>query len=699
MASTTAHTASFAHKQQVRRPLSRIVPAIPHRLARAAPPARPLTPEEASKNTAPPPEPQPEPQAGEGKQADAQHAAVVATPLTPDSRTSGNEKEETKAPSVQAMPQSESRVNGTGEKESHANGQAPEVVPEFPAVDTAVAPAVNGTRRKLTIPSQLPPPFYPSSKPDTPTPSVENSNGPKLPIHKHQLSAGAVVFKSANGSPATPATPQELDQETHHHLPNGPHHPPGLAPPQFADFLPAHFQHPPEAGSSWVHPPYSMAPPEQVYENGAGYRSPPFPNGLHPQSETHDNHYSSSETPMAMNGAVASHSQSSSKTQPGGLHPASDYGEEHRALHYQNGTAHPGEHVEQSPFELASYLFTQFGNPEFADFILQIRSPESALVSIPVHGIVVVRSPVIAEAVRRSPAPTHRSRDARRLIDVMALDPHVTRDSLEEAVKVLYGAPLLQPQSFLFGLAPFAYEAGAPSSSNEARRRMQQVISYIAAAKALQIPSMQARGVEIARLLLRWDTIDQVLRYGLQASSARKEMESEDFFIATLLGYAVEFIAYAFPVDFKLYTIAPEFHDVPRLPILLETRPPTHNPRLSKIRFGDAPPEEDISPNHVDKALSTILFSLPPVLLDRLFNHRAIANQIGWTGATKLLGDVIAERENRRQKTLRGQLKPAQDGTVPPALMDNMYTEERIEQFPAHPSGYRLATKRSTAES
>lgn len=368
-------------------------------------------------------------------------------------------------------------------------------------------------------------------------------------------------------------------------------------------------------------------------------------------------------------------------------------------MQYQNGTAHPAERLEESPFELASYLSTQFGNPEFADFVLQIRSPESALVSIPVHGIVVVRSPVIAEAVRRSPAPTHRSRDARRLIDVMALDPYATRESLEEAVKVLYGAPLLSAQSFLYGLGPYMYESNSMSPTNEARRRMQQVLSYIAAAKTLQIPSMQARGVEIARLLLRWDTVDQVLRYGLQASSARIEtVDAEDLFIATLLNYAVEHMAYTFPVDFRLYTIAPEFQDVPRLPVLLETRPPTHNPRLSKIRFGDAPPEDDLTPTHVDRVLSTILLSLPSPVLERLFNHRATANQIGWTGAAKLLGDVVVERENRRQKALRGALKPAQDGLVPAALLENMYTEEHVESSAVHPSGYRLATKRTAAE-
>jgi hypothetical protein len=372
---------------------------------------------------------------------------------------------------------------------------------------------------------------------------------------------------------------------------------------------------------------------------------------------------------------------------------------------YQNG-AGPTERLEESPFELAAYLSTQYGNPEFADFTLQVRSPEGILLSVPVHGIVVVRSPVIAEALRRSPAPSHRGRDARRLVDVLALDPLTTRESLDEAIKVLYGAPLLSAQTFLYGLAPYMYDGGQASSSNDARRRMQQVLSYIAAARTLQMPSMQARGIEIARLLLRWDTIDQVIRYALQADPGPRPRpegpDTDDPFIAALTGYAVEFVAYTFPADFKLCTIAPEFKDVPRLPALVESQPQptTHKSRLSKIRFGEAQPEDGPPPSHLTSVLSTILLSLPPSFIERLFNHRATANHIGWTGAANVLRDIINERENRRRKAY-GQLKQTPDGAIPNVLLHNVYTEERVEQVepsPQHPCGHRLATKRVAGE-
>ncbi len=719
--------AGFAQKQH-RRPHSRIVPAIPYRLSKSQPSARPITPEGSTKDSAvPPPKPQPEPHAVDEKQAEEQteqrQVDAVQTPPTPDSNISGAGKREYVATVLAASSQNghTAPTNGHGgfsplaapsvehvltfeDAESQVNGHADEK-PPTPTEPTADSkPAVNGVHRKLTIPAHLPPPFYPSNKTDTQTPPAEGSDSALTPSHRHQLSAGALVFQSANESPALPMTPQEpeLHQHEQHALLRPP---PGFGPQQFAPFFPGHAQHPSEAGAPWHMPPQAVAPPESAYANGSDFRPPQFPNGPTAYSGPYNAHISSDQGAFVANSTLTSHSQSPSKAHFGDTVPTSEHGDENHALSYQNGSAPPAERLEESPFELAAYLSTQFANPEFADFILQVRSPESILMSVPVHGIVIVRSPVIAEAVRRSPAPGHRSRDARRLVDVLALDPFATSESLEEAVRVLYGAPLLSAQTFLYGLAPYTYENDQAAPSNDACRRMRQVLSYIAAARTFQMPSMQARGIEIARMLLRWDTVEQVLQYTLQANSGPRSRpdgpDTEDPFVSALLNYALDFVAFTFPVDFKLYTIAPEFSHAPRLPTLVEPRQATHNPRLSKIRFGDAPPEDDHQPSHAAVVLSTILLSLPLPLVERLFNHRATANQIGWAGATKVLRDVINERENRRQKASRGQLKPNQDGTIPAGLLNNVYLEESVEQVepsPLHPSGHRFATKRVAGE-
>ena len=130
-----------------------------------------------------------------------------------------------------------------------------------------------------------------------------------------------------------------------------------------------------------------------------------------------------------------------------------------------------------------------------------------------------------------------------------------------------------------------------------------------------------------------------------------------DPFAQELLNSAVDFIAYNFPADFTLYKLAAELQNDPRLPSLSEDRAPTHNPRLSKIRFGDAPTDDDTQVSSVARTLSSILISLPLPLLGRLFNHRATANQIGWTGAAKVFHDVVDERESRRLKAVRSQVQ------------------------------------------
>ncbi|KAH9871853.1 hypothetical protein J1614_006111 [Plenodomus biglobosus] len=680
---------------QARRPMPRIVPAIPHRLSRAPPAARPLTPEESNKGAVAQPEPQPEPLAADEKQPTAhledQQAPAPDAPWTPDSKASGSGKQpQADAPALASSPPAsppggveepqhapKAQINGHGKANGHN-------------VDSSLAYSDDSkllsdqARRKLAVPAQLPPPFYPSNKPGTDTPP--DSREAQVHFHQHQLSAGAVEFRSANDSPAIPATPQGLEQQAHVQQHSLPPPPPGFAPAQqYAPFFPGHSHHPSEVGAPWL--PAPTAPPRPIHESGGEYANPY--NARFPE-----------ESAFPINGVATSHSQSPNKAHINDAKPGSEHGEDPHALTYQNGAAPVGSHLEESAFELAAYLSTQFGNPEFADFILQIRSPESALVSVPVHGIVVMRSPIIAEAARHSPAPSHRARDARRLIDVLVSDPFATRESLEEAVKVLYGAPLITAQNFLFGLAPYMYESEQAGPSNDARRRMQQILSYMAAARTLQMPNMQARAVDIARMLLRWDTVDLVLRYALQAGPvARPRVEgpdAEDPFVAALLNSAIDFMAYTFPVDFELYTIAPELRDLPRLPVFIESRSISHNPQLSKIRFGDAPPENDIQPRHATSVLSSVLLSLPLPLVDRLLNHRATANLVGWTGAVALMRDIVNERERRRQKAVQSQLKPAHHGPIPKALLNNMYIEEYLEQVdpsPLHPSGHKLVAK------
>jgi hypothetical protein len=729
MAPISADAARPVQKQQARRPVSRIVPAIPHRLSRKAPAARPITPDESHKGPVTQPkqesEPQPQPPAVEEKKVPEQPAEVVQTPLTPESKASVEKPEaevEAEGP-VPASSPAKSQIEEV-KQVAEAQGESPDckfpkmvsqplianaavpapndepnhVQEAPPAAPTDSKPLTNGVHRK-----ELPPAFVPSSMSGMNTPVAENYDNV---FHPARPGVDGAMGSFVQDSPAQPATPHGYEGGGHVHRQSVPRIPPGFAPPDFTpSFFPGHSHHPSDAGAPWIYPPYSMPPPpEQMYGNGSEFQSPPFTAGPSAYPDPYQGGFSPEDPRFAANGVTTSHSQSPSKSQFGEPLPVADRVDVQHAQPQQNGAGPRNDEMIESPFELASYLSTQFGNPEFADFVLQVRSPEFQYISIPVHGIVVVRSPVIANAVRRSIPPAHRSRDSRRLVDVLTTNPFVGNESVQEAVKVLYGAPLLSMQAFLYGLSHYTTEVPHPQVSKDARRRMDQLLSYIAAGSVLQIPSMQARGVEIAKALLRWDTVEQVLHYGLYAARTTPRptadgAEVHDPFAAELMNSAVDFIAYNFPADFNLYRIASELQDDPRLPSLTEAHAPSHNPRLSKIRFGDAPTDDDAQTGPVSRTLSSILLSLPLPLLDRLFNHRATANQIGWTGAAKVLHDVVDERESRRQKAVRGQLQL--DSAAPSALIDNLYVEERVEHVgasPVHPSGYTLSAHRANGQ-
>jgi hypothetical protein len=592
---------------------------------------------------------------------------------------------------------------GPGADNQSVTAQTAQDVAATPQPEQPATAAANGERPKSTVRTALPPEFYPREQPAGYTFGAKDTElaaplpSSHVPAHRPSVSVEGLVFGGgAQESPAIPSTPQDFDQGVR------PVHgfarpPPGLAPPHLApQFYPGHSHHPSEPTASWPHPPYSMAvPPDAVYANGNGneYGSPAYPPVSGAFAAPFAAPFSPQGGPVSMNGVAArSHSQSPNKSQYGEAGPGSSYGEESQNILYANGLS-SAKHTEG--YDVVKHIFNQFGNPEFTDYILHIRSLDVVLWSMPVHAAIVSRSPVIFEALRHSAPPPFQTKDTRRLAEVLTDDRFVTPESLIEAIKILYAAPLLPTEAFLYNLSP--YDAGPDQghASNEARKRMGQAISYAAAGRVLQIPEMLACGLRIVKSLLRWDTLDIVLHFGFSAN--RTTVQPKGFgpdnriletYAVPLLDDALDFIAYNFPSDFTLYSIAPELRQSPRLPAVVESQQPSHNPRLSKIRFGDAPPEDELKPSPVTQLLSSILLSIPLALLDRLLSHPAAANQVGWSGLVRIMRDVIEEREKRRQKVLKSLDKPL-DASMARALLENLYREEHVESTSERPSGFK----------
>jgi hypothetical protein len=751
-----ASDTAVAARKQVRRPVNRIVPAVPFALSRAPKSAKISTPEDPPVGRVTQFTAKPQPVADEGKERDKveeQPSDTVQTTPTPDLDVSASKNAPVEAPTAassqansQGDPLEKSLTRGSSRSrsshvqreltwqsaddpgETHRDNVAEEAsspVSDGPSVTNgeqssatslAATPAVIPVAPSVL--TELPPPFYPADKSNAQTATAEDTEASAhqssavLPPHRIQPIVEGLVFGGdAYESPAVPSTPHEVDSNIAAPQQSFTRAPPGFAPPPFAaPFYPGHTHHQSNAAPApWMYQQYPMVPPESLHGPRQDFSAPTYQASHVAYQESYEGQFSPSHAPHVVNGGARSHSQSPHKPQFAGTKP--DFDEELRTATYQNGNnLQPiDSKLEDTPFELAAYISSQFGNPEFADFVLQLRSEDTSYLTIPIHGIVVARSPVVAQAIHSAMMAQYRTKDSRRLVDIMIPDDFVDTASLNEALKVLYGAPLLSVEQFTYGLRPFHHDGEQGFTYNEARKRMRQVINYAAAGRALQIHSVQARGNEMIKSLLRWDTIDQAIHFGLDGRASRSSLASRqngrapdqsypgnlDTYGVAPLHDAIEFMAYNFPVPFSLYVLAPELDLDPRLPSVVESRSATHNPRLSRIRFGDAPPEDDQKPDYIARILSSVLLSLPLVYLQRLFSHRATASQLGWTGVVKVMRDVVHEREKRRQKTVKSQLKLQQDGTVPQLLLENLFWEERVEPSRDYASGFKISEVRS----
>ncbi|KAF2268059.1 hypothetical protein CC78DRAFT_541280 [Lojkania enalia] len=685
---------------RARQSLPRLVPAVPFALSRPSPSARPITPEQSATEKGAVTRDTQRTQAVVETAAE-QRRPSVQIPLTPDSKASGINNEGVDQPTPATSP-ADTRPELDEPLDTQDSSVAEPPAPTLVSSSATVVSGdilVNGNNPTAT------PPIHLSEKPTSQILDVGGSEAPlHQPLdppqqHRPQSSFEGIVFGAAHDSPAMSSTPQELEPGSHVQRPSLGRQPLGFNPQFATPFQPGHSQHLSEQSASWLPPPFSIAPPDIIYAHGRNYHPTPFPGSVPYQTPFHGQ-MPRQGVSIATNGVSRtprSHSQSPIKSQYDETRPGSDFSEEPRGVHYPSGSAMQPK-LEESPFALASYLSAQFGNPEFSDFILQVHSDGPILFSALVHGIVVARSPAIASAIRRNIPAAFRAKDSRPLLDVFTRDKFVSPDSLTEALKILYGAPLLSIESFLYGVPPFHLDAEQGPSFGEARKRMSQAVSYAAAGDVLQIPIMQVRGIELVKSLLRWDTLDLALQFGLDADASSKSSQngaiSSQSLSTMLLHDVLDFVAYHFPPEFSLHSIAPELNHNPRLPNTVEFHALTHNPRLSKIRFGEAPPEE---PNYVVRILSSILLSVPLHFLQQLFNHPTLANQIGWARVSEIMVDVVGERESRRKKALSSAIQRSNTGSPPKTLLDNLYWEERAESSNEHLSGYKL-TKTRTAD-
>ncbi|KAF2274072.1 uncharacterized protein EI97DRAFT_444358 [Westerdykella ornata] len=693
MASPTTQTGT--EPKQRRRTAPRIIPAVPLKFARRPPTVRPLTPEGTARG--------PLASTDADSLPSVEKSAPVSTacdPPTPQSRASET---------VNGNPEADERESLTAAPGAITHQDSSPKETDRDQYDTEIPPQkapVSDEHVDATEPSSLEQVISPASPLKDPQSRILPT-AQQVSSHAGRASLDNIVFGSAQETAPAPNTTHTQGQ-TNGVVPQtflG--HPPGLTGPHFPP--PSHSdgsQLVPGKDPLWGTAPVGAAP-KGPYVPSFGPHSQPHGNATY--QGTPNGRYS---PPHATEMSTRSSSHSPRKLPRANLANPAVYGSETSETTYPDWNKPPhtglkpqelGPPSFQEPLDLATWLMDQVGRPEFADFYLQVRTNDTVLCAVPVHAVVVGRSRPILAAIRNALASAPRLRDGPLTANLFTDNPFVSPESLKEGIKLLYGAPLLAVNSILYQLVPFHPGHGTGVPSNDARTRMSQAISYTATGHVLELYSMLTRGVELVKALLRWDTVDQALSWALTMAPfyadhllADKSSNRIEHQVAHLLRQdIIEFLAINLPIGFALQVAAPELPNLPRLPTISDQS--GHNPRLSQIRFGDAPAEEEQKPDFVTSTLSSVLLSAPLPLVDNTLNHPAVVSRLGWHGVQTLMDAVVGERERRRSRILQAvetRFSGHESDAYPKEVFEGLLWHEHVVASPAHPSGFSVRATR-----
>lgn len=314
---------------------------------------------------------------------------------------------------------------------------------------------------------------------------------------------------------------------------------------------------------------------------------------------------------------------------------------------------------------LLEYLQSQFAEQQFADYILELRYSDDRAtpVRIPGHNLLFARSPTLKNLMTAQAGSNSDGLTPRTLL-IETDDRFLRSDGFWMAVQRLYGGPLLDPGASATVTAPVTSQL-APSMPGTPADRFEVALGYAAAGHILRMPPVVDRGVGIASHFVSWVTIEKALDFALDGGLERRWTLGNTRYdgshstygpaVNMLIQSSLNFLITTFPPNFELDTSVSESTHNRRLPFIMENRPALPNPRLSSIKFGDHPSEDNMrssSSNSTSSTLSKILLNLPFPLLKYVLESSRLGNVHGWATTIlrqKVMHSVIEEREKRRK--------------------------------------------------
>ncbi|KAK5652999.1 hypothetical protein OQA88_9285 [Cercophora sp. LCS_1] len=329
--------------------------------------------------------------------------------------------------------------------------------------------------------------------------------------------------------------------------------------------------------------------------------------------------------------------------------------------------------------ETLAYLRSATDDQTFSDCVVEIQFPDARpfedhpdylrlqrTTRIPGHRFLLARSPVLAQLMRAQQA-------APGGVLVIQLQGEYHRsDVFCYALRSLYGWNLGE------GILPSDLRV------RNVQDDFKLSLSYLAAGQYLRFPPVHSLAIQRASSLVCWETLELGADFVLPSSVLRTR--TDVFSSTALLGHILGFIINNFPQDFVLDKDVDDsgFCRLPTSPTGSPTRtdqdvPNGHhsrqssvtqpnmqrnqrlstNPRLSLIKFGDMAPngfvQQQRAPTARETVLSRILLNLPYELLKQVLedqNLGGVSVELGRERRQAFISDIIAEREQRRLRTL-----------------------------------------------
>ena len=340
---------------------------------------------------------------------------------------------------------------------------------------------------------------------------------------------------------------------------------------------------------------------------------------------------------------------------------------------------------------LACHLLHQFNTSEFADCLLKvsIENRKSDKAEFFLHILLVVQSPFLNDLIEA----TALDKNGLKSLHVSTCDRFITPSAIQTTLQTFYGK---SPFSFN------GYPSPTPLGCSRAETLilwMDNALAFIAAGHLFQVTAIIQRGLFVASTILSLENVERALAFildgalnenwdsndilGLKGFSppstsikdgspfATNDSNDHDCDVSNdsyaglsflrlknpyqkhieqyteFMNVCLELVVSEISKDWELDLRARPLADADRIPTTVGSRSPLSKSMLSKIQFGDHPSESTLKFGNKNVIISSILLSLPFILLKHVLNH------IEKSLMCKIIRPLIEERERRRRLVLK----------------------------------------------